>query len=179
VIVNRPIVAERIFLRSLKDADASDSYLAWMNDVELIQFLESRFRKFTRADLRQFIAACNEDADVLLLGIFRQVDERHIGNIKIGPINRHHMFGDIGILIGDREAWGQGFAREAIKALMKYVIGVIGLHKATAGCYVSNVGSRKAFLAAGFVEEGVLRKHYRLEDRWEDAILLAWVADDQ
>ena len=39
--------------------------------------------------------------------------------LKIGPIDKIHMTA-IGIMIGDRNSWGCGYACEAIKALSSY-----------------------------------------------------------
>ena len=42
--------------------------------------------------------------------------DKHIGNIKLGPINWIHRYGDISLLIGDKDYWGKGIATEAIRA---------------------------------------------------------------
>jgi RimJ/RimL family protein N-acetyltransferase len=176
VILDRPIETERLTLRTLTSADAGGAYLRWMNDPAVTKFLESRFRSFDRADLESFIRSNNDDPDVLLLGIFVRSDGRHIGNLKIGPFDRQHLLGDMGIAIGDPTVWGKGYAREAIAATADHVFGTLGMHKITAGIYASNVGSHRAFLAAGFVEEGRRRNHYRFDGRWEDALLMGRVA---
>jgi RimJ/RimL family protein N-acetyltransferase len=147
-----------------------------MNDPEVTRFLESRFRAFTQDDLKSFIRSCNDDDDVLLLGIFVRDGQRHIGNLKIGPFDRHHQLGDMGIAIGDATVWGKGYAREAIAAATDFAFKFVGLHKVTAGIYASNKGSHRAFLAAGFAEEGRRRDHYRFDGRWEDALLMGRLA---
>lgn len=176
MIIAAPIATPRLRLRSLTEVDASDAYLAWMNDAQTNQYLESRFQKLERSDLARFIVSCNEAANSLLLAIMLHADGRHIGNIKLGPIDAHHLFADIGLLIGDRRDWGQGYAREAIAAVAEYAFDRLQLHKLTAGCYASNVDSRKAFEACGFSVEGVRRAQYRSGDRWEDAFLLGRLA---
>ncbi len=176
MIITTPISTPRLRLRSLTEVDASDAYLAWMNDTQTNQYLESRFQKLERPDLVRFIVSCNEAANSLLLAITLCADDRHIGNIKLGPIDSHHRFADIGLVIGDRREWGKGYAREAIAAVADYAFGRLQMHKLTAGCYASNVGSRKAFEACGFGVEGVRRAQYRSGDRWEDAFLLGRLA---
>jgi len=109
----------------------------------------------------------------LLLGIITRSDGKHIGNIKLGPIDRNHGLGDIGLLIGEPDKWGVGFAREAIKAVSDFALGPLSLHKVTASCYASHVASRKAFEANGFLVEGIRPKHFRNDGQWEDAILMA------
>jgi RimJ/RimL family protein N-acetyltransferase len=171
-VISDSLATDRLILRNLMPEDATGAYLRWMNDPEVTRYLESRFRSFSREDLADFIKQCNADPSVLLYGICLREDGRHVGNIKIGPLDSHHRIGDVGIALGDPAVWGRGYAREAIVALVVHGFGRLGLHKITAGIYASNVGSRRAFLAAGFVEEGLRKDHYWFEGRWEDAVLM-------
>lgn len=171
-----PLLGEFIFLRPLTTEDATSRYLSWMADPQVVRHLEVRFSPpQTVDDLRRFIAASNDSADTLLLGMFLREDSRHIGNIKLGPIDRHHGSGDIGLLIGDRGEWGKGHASTAIALLAAYAFEHLGLDKVTAGCYADNVGSRRAFLKAGFVEEGRRIAQYLVEGKRHDGFLLGKV----
>jgi ribosomal-protein-alanine N-acetyltransferase len=167
-----------VSLRSLTAADATDAYCGWMNDGAITRYLESRFRTFTTADLESFIESCNDHSDLLLLGIILNDGSRHIGNIKLGPIDRFHRIGDLGLLLGDASVWGKGYARQAIAALSDYALQMLGLNKITASCYSSNVGSQKAFKASGFIVEGVRARHFRSGDVWEDSVMMARFAED-
>lgn len=176
MILEEPIATPRLRLRSLATDDASDTYLSWMNDPGTNRYLESRFQRLEHDDLLRFIAGCNDATNSLLLAVTLRDGGRHIGNIKLGPIDAHHGFGDIGLVIGSPADWGVGYAREAIAALSDHAFARLQLHKLTAGCYASNLGSRRAFEACGFVVEGVRRSQYRCGDRWEDAVLLGRLA---
>lgn len=172
MMISSPIVTDRLALRMLGESDANDTYLAWMNDPQVNKYLESRIRSFSRTDLASFVQSCNENPDILLLGITLKSDGRHIGNIKLGPIDRYHLIGDIGLLFGDPTTWGRGYAREAIAAVSQHAFDVLGLHKLTAGCYGGNVGSLRAFDACGFIVEGVRKQHYRSNGSWDDGIMM-------
>jgi RimJ/RimL family protein N-acetyltransferase len=100
----------------------------------------------------------------------------HVGNIKLGTINTCHRRADIGIILGIESLWGKGYACEAIEALASYAFGSLRLHKLTAGCYASNTGSLRAFLKAGFVQEGLQKEQCFLENQWEDVALLGMIA---
>lgn len=167
------IATERLVLRRLTAADATEAYAGWMNDPAVNRYLESRFSKLTKPDLIRFIEGCNADAATHLFGIFLRAGGVHIGNIKLGPVNAYHGLGDIGLMIGERPHWGKGYAREAIAALTARAHDSLGLQKVTASCYGSNAGSRKAFEAAGFVVEGIRRAHFRSEDGREDSVMMA------
>lgn len=164
--LDKPLTTDRLVLRTMSAADASDAYLAWMRDAEVNRFLESRFSVPERTqDLVGFIESVNASPDSLLLGIFLREDGRHIGNIKIGPVVTRHARSEIGYLIGDRAAWGKGYATEAIREICRYGFGNLGLAKITAGVYETNKGSAKALLNAGFVHEATISSHVVCEGR--------------
>jgi ribosomal-protein-alanine N-acetyltransferase len=165
---------ERVELFLLEEADVGPAYVGWLNDPLVNRFLESRFAVHDEASTRAFVGACLADPDVLMLGVrSRILDGRHVGNIKLGPIDRRHGLGEIGVLIGDREAWGGGIASSAIRLLCGIAVQQLGLRKLTAGCYVSNMGSERAFLKAGFIIEGRRPRHFLLEHGPEDLVLMA------
>ena len=93
--------------------------------------------------------------DNIFLAIVLKDNKKHIGNIKIGPINWYHRLAEIGIMIGEKDCWGKGYAAEAISLLADFAFSKLNLHKLTAGCYEQNQGSLKAFQKAGFEVEEV------------------------
>lgn len=158
--LDKPLTTDRLVLRTMSAADASVAYLSWMRDPEVYRFLESRFSvPETTQDLVGFIESVNASPDSLLLGIFLREDGRHIGNIKIGPVVERHERSEIGYLIGDRAAWGKGYATEVIREVCRYGFEELNLAKITAGVYETNKGSAKALLNAGFVHEATISSH--------------------
>ncbi len=123
----------RLVLRTMEVADASTSYAGWMNDPEIVRYTESRFSSHSVADVREYISAVRGDPNSLLLAIETKPDSRHIGNIKIGPVDWRHRSGDIGLLIGEKDCWGQGFASEAIEALAGYARDTLRLERSPPG----------------------------------------------
>ncbi len=171
--LDTPIHSEQLSLRTLRATDASPDYLGWLSDPAINAYLEVRFNPpRSVSELATYIADTNASSHTLLLGIFLSDSERHIGNIKIGPIDWNHQVGDLGFLIGDRAHWGKGYASEAIALLSDYAFAHLGLVKLTAGCYADNQGSRRALQKAGFVEEGRLRSRLWLSGSRQDCVLL-------
>lgn len=164
---------KKVYLRSLIVSDVTQEYINWLNDEEVNQFLEARFSRHTQASVETYVKKLFEDPNTILLGIFPQGGKKHIGNIKLGPMNWNHKRGEIGIMIGDKGSWGKGFATEAIALLTNYAFDVLKLHKVTAGAYEKNIGSIKAFLKLGFFEEGRQKKHVFYKGTYIDRILVA------
>lgn len=174
--LDRPIDTSRLTLRSLDETAASGPYLAWMQDPDVLRFLEARHGKHDAQSLAGFIRSANESEDSLLLGMFERATGRHIGNIKLGPIDRPNRRGEIGIMIGERTCWGHGYAREAIGALAEYAFDVVGLHKLTAGYLAPNAASGRAFEAVGFIVEARYAQHFLLDGTWVDGVRIARIA---
>jgi len=178
MLVDEVLRGEQIYLRALREEDVSEEYASWLNDKLINQYLENRYTTHSKESCMEFVKSVSEDQSSILFGIFCNIREFHIGNIKIGPINRLYSRATIGLLIGNRDYWGKGIAAEAICLVSNYAFNKLGLHKLDAGCYSSNVGSKKAFLKAGYEVEGVLRDHFRVNSNFEDSIWLGRINNE-
>jgi RimJ/RimL family protein N-acetyltransferase len=166
---------KRIYLRKVCSGDVSKVYCGWMNDPVVNKYLESRFRHHSLKTLKKDVRNIQSDKRNLFFAIILKDNNRHIGNIKLGPINKIHRFADIGILIGEKDCWGQGYAVEAIHLLVSYAFRKLNLHKVTAGCYAPNKGSIKAFKKVGFLQEGIRKLHCECGGKYVDDILLGLI----
>jgi ribosomal-protein-alanine N-acetyltransferase len=169
------IEGERIYLREIRLSDANKNYHDWMNDPEINQYLESRFERWSVSKLRRYISDIKRNPDNVFLTIVSKDGNKHIGNIKIGPINQRHGYADVGVIIGEKSFWGNGIATEAIKLVVDYAFNSLDLHKLTAGAYSCNIGSIRAFKKAGFSVEGVRKKHYLCDGDYVNGVLLGIV----
>lgn len=167
-----------IFLRPIQSSDALGPYLNWLNDPEVNQYLESRFVSWTTEMLSSYIANLVNNKNELLFAICTMEGEKHIGNIKLGPIDWNHRFADIGIIIGDKSEWGKGRGSEAIRTICRYGFDELELNKITAGCYGDNLSSVKAFSRVGFQQEGILRKKFFSSAGFQDHILMGILNDE-
>lgn len=169
------IHGKRIYLRNVVADDVNEAYCRWMNDPTTNRFLESRFYPHFIETLREYVV--NKQADNLnaFFAICLKDGNRHIGNIKLGPIDPNHHLADIGILIGEKDCWGKGYASEAIGLVVGYAFDTLGLHKVTAGCYAPNKGAIRAFEKVGFIQEGVRMAHCFFEGEYVDDVLLGLV----
>ncbi len=173
-----PIQTKRLYLRSLRMEDVGERYLAWMQDPVVLRFLEARLQTHTLETLRHFVLAANANPQDLLLGMFIRTSHQHIGNIKIGPVNAYHRNAAVGLLVGEREHWGVGFATEAILGATEYSFHQLNVEKLYAGCYAANEGSRRAFLRAGYREEGRFKGYWFCDGQREDGIQLGCLKSD-
>jgi RimJ/RimL family protein N-acetyltransferase len=172
------IEAKRLYLRPLSESDCGERYVTWLKDPVVGRFLETRHAEQTLDGVKAFVAGVNARSDEHLFGIFLKPNNLHIGNIKVGPVGRHHPVADVSLLIGDRECWGRGYAAEAIEAVSRYAFAVLGLRKLSASMYVDNQGSYRAFLKVGFKDEGRRRAHYIMDGRMCDVLVTGLIPED-
>lgn len=169
------IEGKNICLREIQISDVKKNYYNWMRDPEVNQYLESRFEKWSVRRLKNYVKETKINRDNFFWAIILKETGRHIGNIKLGPINRKHGFADLGIIIGEKPYWGKGFATEAITLVVDYAFGKLKLNKLTAGAYANNIGSIKAFKNAGFLTEGIRKRQYLYNKKYVDGVLLGCI----
>ena len=161
---------EHLQLKTLIPAMVTQKYVNWMNDFDIMRYTESRFRRYTIESVTQYVQDISGSSNDYFYGIF--LGNEHIGNIKLHT-DMYHKLGDIGILIGDKTKWGNGYATEAIKIVTKHGFETLELHKISAGIYANNKGSIKAFEKAGYVEDGLHKATYLYEGEYVDEIIMS------
>jgi [ribosomal protein S5]-alanine N-acetyltransferase len=175
--VTHQIDGERIRLREVRLTDVTERYVQWMNDPEVNQYLETRFEAHSAADIAAYVKAMTQAANVVFLAIIRKADALHLGNLRIGEIDRRHATASIALVLGEKSVWGQGFGCEAIALAARYAFDVLGLRKLNARCYANNLGSLAAFRKAGWREEGVQREQFTSGAHRVDGIWLGLVRE--
>lgn len=80
-----------------------------------------------------------------------------VGSCDLSEIDRWHRRAEVGFMLG-REAWGQGYALEAMQAVIAFA-GSGGVRKLTARTHLGNRRSEAVLQKLGFDEEGLLRGH--------------------
>lgn len=167
-----PVAENKIFLEELRVDYLSDNYINWMKDREVTKYLTGGSKDYTVQELKEYVNKMNESKTDFLLGIFLKDGKAHIGNIKIGCIDSVYKFGNLGLLIGDKDMWGKGLATEAIILATKYAFDKLKLNKLKAGIIIENKGSHKAFLKAGYREVEIIKNYISLNGNNADVILV-------
>jgi len=83
--------------------------------------------------------------------------DRFVGVCDLSEIDRRHKRAEIGFMLG-RDAWGQGYALEAMRAVLTYAASA-GLSRLLARTHLGNRRSDTLLEKLGFEEEGLLRGH--------------------
>lgn len=76
------------------------------------------------------------------------------------------------------DAQGSGYTTEAVRAVVRFAFGPLGLHRVQAGTLPHNAASQRVLLKAGFTQEGYAKNYLRIAGRWQDHVLFAITSDE-
>lgn len=167
-----------VLLRQIELSDCTPSYVSWLEDPEVNQYLETRWTEQTIESIQSFVQSQLDSENSILFAITLTDDGRHIGNIKLGPINSHHRYADISYFIGDKAMWGRGIATKVINLVCGFGIQNMNLHRIEAGTYAEAIGSQRALEKNGFTKEAVFRKQVLSNGNYMDVYRYGLLADE-
>ena len=146
------VEGQRIVLREIDpEKDDLRNYLVWMQDTHANPFIESVRVDYSIDELLTYVRGKNRDVSVILWGIFLREDHRHIGTIKLEPIDFGLKTAWLGILIGESNLRGSGYGREAIEAVLSFSKTKLNLIKIYIGVNPANTVALKLYESIGFV----------------------------
>lgn len=163
--------SSRLVFRRVTVEDVRERYLNWLQDPEVNEFLETRWAEQTLETINEFVQERLGDPLVYLLAIIKRIDGKHIGNIKLGPINPIHLSADISYFIGEKQEWHKGYASESVERISQFGLDDLGLRSIQAGVYGKNEQSAKVLENCGFQKAGRFRLKLRYKERWDDHLV--------
>lgn len=153
------ITTPRLILRNLRPEDVTQDYADWLNDPEVNRFLSCAGIRQTLESCREYVRSYEGLNDKALIGIFTR-EGCHIGNITISSVDRKRREATIGICVGRKKCWSQGFGTEAVSTLVQYGFQSMGLRHFTAGVNVRNTASVMLFERCCFyIKETMVRRN--------------------
>jgi ribosomal-protein-alanine N-acetyltransferase len=144
----------RLYLRALIEADADGPYPSWFNNAEVCRGNSHHVHPYSRSAALEYIRWSCQTREALVLAIVLGEDHRHIGNIALQSIHPLYRNAELSVVLGDRTAWGYGYAREAAHLLVRHGFEALNLHRIGCGTFAENVAMQKLATALGMREEG-------------------------
>jgi ribosomal-protein-alanine N-acetyltransferase len=110
--------------------------------------------------------------------VFRAEDDVLMGGCTLSNIRRGvTQCCALGYWIGERFS-RQGYMQDAVRALIPFIFGTLGLHRIEAACLPSNEASRNLLSKVGFAQEGLARRYLQINGEWRDHLLFALLEAD-
>jgi [ribosomal protein S5]-alanine N-acetyltransferase len=142
----------RLILRDFVEADLADVH-AFSSDPEVARFMEfaPRSPEESAAWLRDVIVHNQERPRVAYnLAIVLREEARVTGWIGIGASERYATPGELGFGYAlHRDYWNQGYATEAVRAIVRFAFGTLAGQRISAWCWAENRASARVLEKAG------------------------------
>jgi len=111
------------------------------------------------------------------LGIFLNNGDV-IGDIALQNIDYNSRTGSIGMGIVKLDNRGKGYGKQAVRLMLEYGFGFLGLERISANTLEINAAARKCLEASGFIAEGRERKAVYFCAKRYDRLLYGLLADE-
>lgn len=145
-------------------------------DPEAVRLTGSK-KSYTREEVVGFFHQClqaEDRYDFLMIA----KDGRIVGESVINEIDWEARSGNFRIVIFQPEARGQGLGSWAVQVTRDFAFEELKLHRLSLDVFSFNERARKAYLAAGFREEGVLRDAVLDGEEYADDVLMAILEEE-
>ena len=170
------LVGERVYLRPVEREDLVH-IRKWANDPQ-IRRLTGEVRPMTAAAAERFFEKVNNDEDRVWFMVVQREDDRVIGEAGLLRMFPPWRATDLSIILGEVDAWGQGYGTEAIRLLLDYAFGSLNFHRVAIGVVGFNERALRFYERVGFRREGVQRDGYHYGGRYHDFVMMSMLEDE-
>ena len=152
----------------------------WHDDGEVMQYWGERLPVVVEGEFQADLAPGGRFTTFEQNGYFCICDEtgRPIGRIDYEGFRPQSRHAELGIFIGEKDAWNRGYGPEAIVLLLNWLFNHQGLHRVWLTVMVSNTRAQRAYEKVGFVREGTWREHSYSDGGWHDEHLYGILAHE-
>jgi RimJ/RimL family protein N-acetyltransferase len=167
------ITGERVRLRGIEKEDVG-KFVLWLNDPEVTQHLLMYWPLTNAQEEKWFDDLKNLEpaAQPLAIEVKTEQGWQLVGNCSYHHLDWRNRSGEVGIFIGDKNFWGQGYGREAMNLLLQFGFNRLNLNRVYLQVFETNPRAIRAYQQAGFIQEGRLRQDIFLNGRYIDVLVM-------
>jgi RimJ/RimL family protein N-acetyltransferase len=161
---------------------AAGLFAKWMRDSEFVRLLDTdparllsvdKYKEWFEKDLVE-----QQKNDELFFLIRTLEEDLTIGLIGLDGIQWVHGDAWVGIGLGEREYWGEGYGTDAMRILLRYAFEELNLHRLSLSVFEYNSRAIRSYEKVGFVIEGRVRQFLNRDGRRYDMIFMGILRDE-
>ena len=167
------IPGKSIRLRPI-ERDDLPRFVTWFGDPEVRRHL-SIYLPFSQAQEERWFEGLLEriERQQAVVLCIETLDGTPIGTIGLHAINWKDRAAELGISIGEKAYWSQGYGTDAIRTLLGLAFGEMNLHRVSLRVDADNARAIRCYEKAGFQREGTLRDNVFRESGYHDQHIMS------
>ncbi len=168
------IQGKRIRLRAPTRTDIPQ-FVAWLNDSEVIAGLMVSLPMSLEDEEAWFTGMLNRPLaeHPLVIEVQRGEEWTAVGNCGFNMIDWRARAAEVGIFIGEKSLWNQGYGSEAMTLLLKHGFNTLNLNRIALDVYETNPRAIRAYEKVGFVHEGRKRQAMYKDGSYIDILIMS------
>lgn len=171
----KPVIfleGKHLYLRpvSLEDLEPITQF---RNDPEVWHYLARVHPCSIQLEKEWIEKVMKEDSGSMMFAVVLKQKNKFLGTMGLGKINYIDGTAETGSMLGAKEEWNKGYAKEAKMLLLQYAFQTLNLRKVCSLAFAENKGSIKHNLNCGYQIEGVRKRHYYRDGKYHDQVQLA------
>lgn len=162
-MLNKNILLEgnKVKLTPILEKDITKKYIGWLNDPIVVRYSNQRFIKHSLESCIEYLNSF-DGTNNYFLAIRKKESGQVIGSVT-SYLNIHHKTADIGLMVGDRSAWGQGIGQQTWMLLVEHLFSVEKVRKITGGTLSVNKAMKKIMENSGMELEAIKKQEEIVE----------------
>lgn len=168
------IYGEGIRLRAPERSDL-ENFVAWLNDPEVRQGL-SLYLPLSMGEEEKWYQGMLERPSAehpLVIEIQLGDAWKPVGNCGFHAIDWRSRSSEVGIFIGEKSLWNQGFGTSAMRLLLKVGFDTLNLNRIFLRVHSDNPRAIRSYEKVGFVHEGIFRQGEYKDGRFIDIFFMS------
>jgi diamine N-acetyltransferase len=176
------LFSDRIRLRAAEKEDIT-GFLRWVNDEDVTEnlFLIDPMSRFEEENWYESMMKRPSSEHALVIEAIDQSptrDYRPIGTCQFHNLDWRNRCAEIGIMIGEKIFWDQGYGTETMRLLLRHGFDTLNLHRIWLQVYAKNKRGIRAYEKAGFVHEGKYRQAHYQHGQYHDVHLMSVLKEE-
>lgn len=168
------LYGKRVRLRALEREDVPKFY-DWVNDSEVVAGL-TLFLPMSHLDEEKWFETATQrpqEGKPLAVDIPEGKGWRLIGNCSFFDFDWVAHSAEVGIMIGDKSVWNQGYGTEVMSLLLRHGFGTLNLNRIYLHVFAENKRAIRAYEKVGFVHEGCKRQAIYKNNKYNDVLVMS------
>ena len=168
------IYGERVRLRGVERSDL-EKFVEWINDPEVTVGL-TLFLPMSSVDEEKWFEGVMQrpqEQKPLVIDMKEGDGWRLIGNSSFFDFDWVARSAEVGIMIGDKSVWNQGYGTEVMTLLLRHGFKTLNLNRIYLRVYAENERAIRTYEKVGFVHEGRKRQAVYKNGKYSDILMMS------